>query len=131
MVSCNTQKVFLAKPWFATSCRVMKASLCRDRSCCLLNPVCPRVGRASKGVPHPLPDFRMVSCDKIKRDRASVASPASFEIPARSLSRQNFRTSFGVLRKSALIWSPLSADVLVVFFSHLSFTDVFCKPSVI
>jgi hypothetical protein len=34
---------------------------------------------------------------------------------ARCLSRQNFRTSFGGLRKSALIWCPTSSDVLGVF----------------
>ncbi|HOH37806.1 MAG TPA: hypothetical protein PLV17_09365, partial [Spirochaetota bacterium] len=70
---------------------------------------CPQAGRASKagafeihstsaresGVLHKASPYefvvRMVSCDKIKRDRASIASPAPFEIPARSLSRQNYR----------------------------------------
>ncbi len=48
----------------------------------------------SKGVTRHLHGFRMVSCEKIKRDRASIASPAPFEIPARSLSRRTRRTAF-------------------------------------
>jgi len=36
-------------PYIATSCCTLKASLCRDRSCCLLNSVCPYTRLVGKG----------------------------------------------------------------------------------
>ena len=112
-------------PYVATSCRVLRASLCRVRSCIPLNPFSAWIMQEyQKGVSHPLPGFRMVSCEKIKRDRASVASPAPFEIPARSLSRRTRRTAFsgfGSDRTPALrseINLP-SANSVFLYFSFI------------
>jgi hypothetical protein len=68
----------------------------------------------------------MVSCDKIKRDRASVASPAPFEIPARSLSLR-FSHRFQRIAKAQLIWysaSPNGLGIIAVnSFMLLEMTD--------
>ena len=58
-------------------------------------------------------EFRMVSCDKIKRDRASVASPAPFEIPARFLSGEFLAPAFRRMLRSPE-WCPTSSDDLGV-----------------
>ncbi|GEM_PF-3120706 len=53
----------------------------------------PSVGIQSKASPLES-GFRMVSCDKIKRDKASVASPVPFEIPTRLFVSRIPRTGF-------------------------------------
>jgi len=59
-------KVLLAMPYIATSCCILKASLCRDRSCFLLNPVCPATGLVGKGCRLCNPDLHG-SCENIQR----------------------------------------------------------------
>jgi len=57
---------------------------------------------------------RMVSCDKIKRDRTSVASPVPFEIPTRLFVGRIPRTGFaGCCGRPSRV--ALSATVLMAF----------------
>ena len=70
----------------------------------------------------------MVSCDKIKRDRASVASPAPFEIPARFLSGEFLAPAFRRMLRSPEL-SPTASDVLSVVDIIHSFLNLllFCS----
>jgi len=52
----------------------------------------------------------MVSYDKIKRDRASIASPAPFEIPARFFTLR-FSHRFQRIAKAQLIMYSASPNV--------------------
>ncbi len=78
----------------------------------------------SKDVSHPLPSFRMVSYDKIKRDRASVASPAPFEIPARSLSGEFLAPALPDAAVARVVFS--FAEWFRCFCFHSSFSEVLC-----
>jgi len=109
-------KVLLAMPYIATSCCILKASLCRDRSCFLLNPVCPATGLVGKGCRLCNPVF--ACCHAIhKRCSAPFKSglPISFVSSQKKSAKEkdvaqsprgffrfDFRTAFSGLRKLSL-----------------------------
>ncbi len=84
--SIFTQKVLLEMPFIATSCCILKASLCRARSCCLLNPICPFLLRRPKEM-----DVIRALIHPWALGLAYILVRLEKGAAARSLSRKNYR----------------------------------------
>ena len=136
-------------PLMATSCCILKASLCRNRSCFLLNPVCPTTGLVVKG-------WRLCNSLLIARESdvhqrvfhtLYPGLPISFVYVTKETGERKVRRSvaarlfslrfshrFQRIAKAQLIWYLPSADDFVIFaFIHflLSALRTFVIPVII